>query len=94
MARPSDITREMAEMVAIQALSFMASEPERLGRFLAASGLGPDSLRAAANDPNFLVGVLDHLSQDEALLLVFAEEIQLRPEHVTRALAVLGGTRR
>ena len=32
---------QVAETVAIQALSFLAQEPARLGRFLAESGLGP-----------------------------------------------------
>ena len=40
--------REVAEIVAIQALSFIAGEPERLGLFLAESGIGPETLRNAA----------------------------------------------
>ena len=42
------MTRELAETVAIQALSYIAEEPDRLGRFLALSGIGPESLRDAA----------------------------------------------
>ena len=38
--------RQAAEIVAIQALSFIAGDPERLGLFLAETGIGPDgSLR-------------------------------------------------
>ena len=33
---------------AIQALGFLAGDPERLGAFLAATGIGPESIRAAA----------------------------------------------
>ncbi|HET7523805.1 MAG TPA: DUF3572 family protein [Acidimicrobiales bacterium] len=40
--------REAAEALAIQALNFLATEPQRLSRFLALSGLAPDSIRAAA----------------------------------------------
>ena len=36
-------------------------EPEQLGRFLAATGIGPDQIRNAARDRSFLAGVLDHL---------------------------------
>ena len=43
-----------AEQLAIAALGFIAGEPEQLGRFLAMSGIGPDSLRDAAREPRFL----------------------------------------
>ncbi|MEO6947009.1 MAG: DUF3572 family protein, partial [Nitrobacter sp.] len=43
--------REVAEIVAIQALSFVAGDTERLGRFLAETGIGPETLRASASDP-------------------------------------------
>ena len=39
-----------AEALAVAALAFIAGEPERLGRFLAMSGIGPDSIRAAARE--------------------------------------------
>jgi len=89
MVRRADMTWELAETVAIQALSFIAQEPERLGRFLALTGLGPDSIRAAAGDPNFLVGVLDHVAGDEQLLLAFADQTQIDPAAVTLARGAL-----
>ena len=64
--------REAAEALAIQALNFLATEPQRLSRFLALSGLAPESIRAAAAESGFLAGVLAHLGEDEALLLAFA----------------------
>ena len=59
MAKHRHTPREVAEIVAIQALSFVAGEPERLGLFLAESGIGPETLRSAAADPRFLASVLD-----------------------------------
>ncbi len=53
--------REAAEALAIAALSFLAAEPERLGGFLALTGIGPESIRDAAGEPHFLAGVLDHV---------------------------------
>jgi hypothetical protein len=85
------MTREMAEMVAIQALGFVAAEPARLGGFLAATGIGPDSIRSAAREPRFLAGVLEHVAADETLLLGFAQESHLDPKAVTLARDVLGG---
>jgi len=93
MARLPQMTRELAETVAIQGLSFIATEPERLGRFLALTGIGPESLRAAANEPNFLLGVLDHLAGDEALLRAFAEDIGSEPEAIAAARDLLAGAR-
>src|SRR5262245_58106192 len=52
--------RAAAERLAIAALAFIAEEPERLGRFLALTGIGPESIRTAAHEPQFLLGVLDH----------------------------------
>jgi Protein of unknown function (DUF3572) len=83
--------REAAEASAIAALSFLAAEPERLGRFLAMTGIGPDEIRAAASEPHFLAGVIEHIVGDEALLVAFATHAQVKPQEVERALAALGG---
>ena len=80
-----------AEELAIAALSFIAGEPEQLGRFLAMTGIGPDLLRDAAREPRFLAGVLDHVAADEALLLAFAAANEIDPEAVMRARDVLAG---
>ncbi len=89
--RVSGAQRDKAEALAIQALSFIASDSERLGRFLAICGVGPEAIREAAREPLFLAGVLDHVAGDEKLLLAFAEEAGIPPQEVTRARAVLGG---
>ena len=82
--------RDDAEAMAIAALSYLANDPEHLGHFLASTGIGPDDIRSAACDPNFLSGVLDHLSRDEALLVAFARHVGVDPAEVERARAVLG----
>jgi len=73
-----DDQQTAAEALAIAALTFIAGEPERLGRFLALTGIGPESIRAAAHEPRFLLGVLDHLAGEEPLLLAFAAVMQAR----------------
>jgi len=82
-----------AEALAIAALSFLAAEPERLGRFLAETGIDPESIRTAAREPHFLAGVLDHLGGDERLLLEFAQESNIKPEDVMRARDTIAGHR-
>ena len=91
MKRPSSAAREAAEILAIQALSFIAAEPERLNGFLNATGLTLDRLRESANEPDFLAGVLEHMLADKSLLLAFAESAAIDPAGVTRARAALGG---
>src|SRR5215510_10765302 len=91
MAKRPEVTRDSAEMLAIQVLNFLAEDPERLSRFLAFSGIEAQSLRDAAREPNFLLGVLDHLAGDERLLTEFAAQNELAPEVVIRARDLLAG---
>jgi Protein of unknown function (DUF3572) len=85
------LTQEAAEGLAIQALTFIAVEPERLGRFLAVTGIGPAEIRAAAREPGFLAGVLEHLAGDERLLTEFAADAGVDPADIGKALATLSG---
>ena len=87
----SSLTQDAAEALAIQALTFIAGNGERLGRFLAITGIGPAQIRAAAQESGFLIGVLDYLAGDERLLSAFAAETGLDPTHVGKALVALGG---
>ena len=84
-------TFEETEALARRALAFLAGDPERLGRFLVLTGIGPTELRAHAADPALLGGVLDHLLSDERLLIAFAEASGVPPEAVARARRLLPG---
>ena len=75
------------DFIAIQALTFIASNPDHAERFLALSGIGFGDLRQAASDPAFLVGVMDYVLGDEPLLLLVAGEIGVTPEAVVQAHA-------
>ncbi len=78
-----------AEGIALRALEFLASDMERLGRFLALTGLNPKTIRAAAIEPGFLAAVLDHISTDDALIVAFAAYSGLDPARVGEARDVL-----
>jgi hypothetical protein len=82
---------EAASALAVAALAFIAEEPERLHRFLSLTGIDPKSIRAAADEPGFLLGVLDHLAGDESLLLAFAKENEIDPDEVRVARSALAG---
>jgi hypothetical protein len=87
----SGAVREAAEALAVQALSYIAQDSERLGRFLSLTGIGPGEIRTAAREPQFLVGVLDYLAGDERLLTDFAREAGHEPKTVEAARIALGG---
>jgi hypothetical protein len=84
------MTSETAEGLAIQALTFIASDGERLGRFLAVTGIGPAEIRAAAQEPRFLSGVLEYLASDEKLAATFAAEAACDPSDLAKAHTALG----
>jgi hypothetical protein len=89
LKKPVHNPREVAEIVAIQALSFVAGDPARLGAFLAETGIGPETLRSAAADPRFLASVLDFVLRDDATVKAFASASQLHPTNVAAALQAL-----
>jgi hypothetical protein len=83
------LDRAAAQDIAVKALTQLVSDPERLARFLALTGLGPETIRAAAGSPGFLGAVLDHVAQDEELLVAVAAETETRPETIIEARHLL-----
>jgi hypothetical protein len=73
-------TAEGAEILALQALGWLAGDETRLSRFLALSGLDPATLRAVADTRDTARAVMDFLLSDEDLLLDFCEIAQIRPQ--------------
>lgn len=78
-------SQQEAEILALDALRFLASEPERIGRFMAMTGLKAPDLMATAAHPALLAAVLDHLLFDETLLHLFAEEAGVSPATIGEA---------
>jgi Protein of unknown function (DUF3572) len=89
LRKPVHNPREVAEIVAVQALSFVAGDAERLGMFLAESGIGPETLRTAAADPHFLGSVLDFILRDDATVKAFAAASELHPTNIAAARQAL-----
>lgn len=80
-----------AEVIALKALGFLASDEDRLGRFMGLTGLTPEAIRKGAREAAFLGGVLDHVLADQTLLLVFAEGEGVSPDVVVKARRKLPG---
>jgi hypothetical protein len=88
-AAKDSMDREAAETIGLKALAFVAEDGVRLGRFLSSTGLAPGQLRDEAGAPQTLQAVLEHLAEDESLLLVFAASAGCTPQTFERARALL-----
>ena len=69
----------------------MAGAPAGLSGLLALASIGPETLRAAAGGPGFLLAVLEYVCADEALLRDVAAGAGHSPESLDRARQVLQG---
>ena len=83
--------QEEAERVAIGALQWLAGNDELMPVFLGATGSRAEDLRAQAEDPAFLVGVLDFLTMDDAWVTVFCDSAGLAYDAPMRARQSLPG---
>ncbi|WP_375461048.1 DUF3572 domain-containing protein [uncultured Enterovirga sp.] len=83
------MSKQDAESIALEVLNSLVSDSERLGQFLAASGLDPATIRTAASGPGFLAAILDHVASDERLLLAIGDETGLGPERIMSAKQLL-----
>ncbi|WOC17326.1 DUF3572 domain-containing protein [Pseudochrobactrum sp. MP213Fo] len=80
-----------AETLAIEALVFLAQEPELMNRFLSLTGIEASSIREAAGEPAFLTGVLQFYLAHEPTLMKFCEASGHQPESMNQALHHLPG---
>lgn len=82
-----------ASALALQALAWTLSDPDRAQRLLDVTGLDPDDLRARAAEPAVLSAALAFLEGWQPDLLACAEALDVRPEALVAAHAELEGPR-
>ena len=87
--KPAALDLEAAEAIALQGLTFLAQEPARFLRFLKLTGLELQDARALTGTPELALAVLEHLAQDESLLLVFATSCAVAPASINLAISLL-----
>ncbi len=83
------VTNEDAEALALQALVWTLSEPDRAMRLLSVTGLDPADLRTRAGEPAVLAAALGFLESHEPDLVACAESLGIRPEALVRARMTL-----
>ena len=87
----SAVDREAAEALAVEALSYLAADPELLSRFLAITGIEASEIRVAAGQPGFLAGVLGFIAAHEPTLLAFAASAGKPAGTILAAIRALPG---
>ena len=60
------LSQDSAEVLALEALSWLVGHDELLPVFLGATGAGEGDIRTRAKDPEFLASVMDFLLMDDA----------------------------
>jgi Protein of unknown function (DUF3572) len=85
------IAQDEATAIATQALAYVAGDEARLGRFLAESGLGPETLRTASRDQSFLPAVLEFILSHDEDVAEFAAHAGIDAKTVRLARDALAG---
>ncbi|MFT3689451.1 DUF3572 family protein [Paenirhodobacter sp.] len=85
------MNEEDARILALGALAWLAGEDEVFAAFLGASGATAADVRAQADQPAFLLSVLDFVMQTDEWVLACAGACGVRPERIGTARAVMGG---
>ncbi len=83
--------QEQAEIIALQALTYLATHEDHMGKFAALSGMGADDMMHRANDPEMLAGVMDFFLSDENLLTEFCATCDIAPDLPAQARQLLPG---
>ena len=85
------LSRDSAELLAIEALTWLVGNEELLPIFLGSSGASEADLRTGAKDPDFLASVLDFLMMDDTWITEFCQTAEYAPDFPMRARASLPG---
>ena len=83
--------QDSAQILALQALGWLAADDEHLLQFLAMTGAGLDQIRARAMDADFHLAILDFLLLDDQRIVAFCDAHALPYTAVQTARAALPG---
>ena len=86
---------DRAEIIGINALSFIASDEKHLSGYLRLTGMDIDTLRSDMTNQHkiktILTSILDYMMQNEKCLLEYAETYELDPEDIVKSRDILPG---
>jgi hypothetical protein len=85
------LTRNAAETVALEALTWLVGNEDLLPVFLGSTGASQEDLRGAVTDPDFLGSVLDFILMDDAWVIAFCDANNMPYERLAQARQALPG---
>lgn len=80
---------QTSQSIALQALVWILSDDDRAMRLLSVTGITPDDMRTAINEPWLLGAALSYLEGYEPDLIKCCQDIAIEPEHLVRASRML-----
>ena len=83
--------REQAETMALQALGWMANDPEIMGQFLGWSGASAEDLRDIGASSDLVAAVIDFILLQDDWVIDAARDIGIPPEKFASIKAALPG---
>lgn len=83
--------QEAAQLLALQALAWIAADDVLIGQFLDATGANPAELRARAGDGDLHLAILDFLLMDDQRVMAFCDAHSLPYTEPQAARAALPG---
>jgi hypothetical protein len=86
---PAQMSPERAEILGLQALTWLVGEPDALALFLKLSGVSGAELRDAAGSSGLNLAVLDFLLAHEEFLLAFGKQNETSPALLHQARRIL-----
>lgn len=85
------VSRELADVIGLQAVAWMAGQDDLLPVFLGATGASEQDFRAALEDPGFQAAVLDFILMDDAWVRRFCDASDIAYDAPRTARAHLPG---
>jgi hypothetical protein len=89
--KPTKLTVDEAEALALQVLAFVLGDQKQTSRFLALTGSTPQDLREIASSRELQIATLEFLLSDETLLLAYCREAGIDPALIAPAHVLLAG---
>src|SRR5437762_723117 len=89
--KKSQIKQDSAQVLAVQALEFLAADEDRLNNFLTSTGMDVGDLREIAASDHFAESLLDFICSSDELVLAFCESAGTSPEQLMRTVQGLKG---
>ncbi|MCY4259228.1 MAG: DUF3572 domain-containing protein [Rhodobacteraceae bacterium] len=83
--------RNQAEILAIRVMEWLATDNDKMRRFLASTGMTLTEIRTQLDNPDVLASVLDFLLLDDREITEFCRTSGYRPEAPMQARHALPG---